>query len=400
MRFHPDVTGTAPLVTALATDLVKKGIEVIVIASQPHYGGSIPSKPGGVWLEKSVYEGVQLYRTRVRIPRNAGQLERSLNYLSYNLLCTFAAMTGRSCDVCLCISPPITVGMTGILVRHLRRTPLVFVVQDIWPDCLAAVGQLKSKWLLHVLQQVERLIYREAARLVVVSRGMKDYLVEQGVPARKVAVISNWADVDEIKPLPKNNGFRKRYGLGEDFVILFAGNIGFNSELEFVVDAAERLKTHPSIRILIVGEGNAKPALLQRAERLGVKNLQFLPRQPQEVVVHMLSACDLGLVTLNGKLGRLNVPSKTYPIMASARPVLASVGEDSEVYRLIQEADCGFWVPPGDSGALADAIARLSEQPDRLQSAGWNGREYVERYCNRARGVEEYLDLLEEVSGT
>jgi len=397
MRFHPDVTGTAPLVTALATDLVKKGAEVTVVASRPHYGVAAAGKPGGPWLESSNHDGVQVFRTRVHLPRNAGGLERSLNYLSYNLFSTIGALAGRRYDVCLCINPPVTVGMTGALVRLLRRTPMVFVVQDVWPDCLAAIGQLQSRSLFRVLQWLERLTYQAATRVVVVSDGMKEHLVEKGVPAGKVAVIPNWADVDETVPLPGNNQFRERYGLNGEFVALFAGNIGFTSQLDVVVDAANLLRDHPFIRILIVGEGNARQALVDRSAGLGLKNLQFLPRQRQEDVPQMLAACDVGLVTLNGGLGRLNVPSKTYPIMASARPVLASVGEDSEVCRLIRAADCGFWVPPGDSRALADAILRLAGQRDLLQSAGWNGRRYVEANCTRARGVEQYFNLLREV---
>jgi len=400
MRFHPDVTGTAPLVTALATDLVKKGADVTVIASRPHYGtNGTGASLGGMWFERSVHEGVRVYRTRVHVPRNTGAVHRSLNYLSYNLLSTIGAIAGSGYDVCLCVNPPITVGMTGMLVQLLRGTPLVFVVQDVWPDCLRAIGQLRSRALFRVFQLLEKMIYERATRVVVVSEGMKEHLLDKGVPAAKLAVIPNWADVEEIQPLPKKNPFRERYELNGEFVVLFAGNIGFNSQLDMVVDAARLLRDHRSIRILIVGEGNVKPALVRRAAELGVDNLQFLPRQRQEQVPEMLAACDLGLVTLNGKLGKLNVPSKTYPIMASARPVLASVGRDSEVCRLIQEADCGFWVPPDDSRKLADAILSLAGQPERLKSAGWNGRKYVEVNFTRARGVEQYFDLLREVGG-
>jgi colanic acid biosynthesis glycosyl transferase WcaI len=400
MRFHPDVTGTAPLVTALASDLVEKGDQVTVIASAPHYGlNGTPASCGKGSLRASDFQGVRVYRTWVHLPKDAGGRQRSLNYLSYNLLSTIRAPIGPRYDVCLCVAPPITVGLTGLLVQRLRGTPLVFVVQDVWPDCLEAIGQLRNPALIRTFRLVERIVYRKAARLVAVSEGMKEYLVTgKGVPAGKIAVIPNWADVQAIKPLPKDNAFRERHGLSDRFLVLFAGNIGFVSHLETVVEAANLLRGNSLVKILIVGEGNAKPELLRRAAELKLDNVLFLPRQPEEVVPQMLAACDLGLVTLHQKLGRLNVPSKTYPIMASARPVVAAVGQDSEVFRVISEGNCGFWVPPDDGPALADTIRSLACQPERLDWAGQNGRRYVEEHFTRERAVARYSDVLHEAA--
>src|SRR5262249_53622124 len=150
-----------------------------------------------------------------------------------------------------------------------------------------------------------------------------------------------------------------------------------------VLEAAKLLEDDSHIQFLIVGEGNAKPGLVSRANGLGLKNVRFLPTQSKEVLPEMLGAADLSLVTLNRHLGQLNVPSKTYSIMASARPVLASVPDDSEVARLIKVADCGLGVPPEDPCSLAQAIRSLANQPERLQLYGANGRRYVEEYLNR-----------------
>lgn len=122
---------------------------------------------------------------------------------------------------------------------------------------------------------------------------------------------------------------------------MFAGNIGFISVLDTVLDAARILKVLSDIQFLIVGEGNAKAALVKKAEDLALPNVLFLPTQPPAVLPEMLAAADVSLVTLDHRLGQLNVPSKTYNIMASGRPVLASVPADSEIARLVKKRTVG-----------------------------------------------------------
>src|SRR5262249_16268620 len=196
-------------------------------------------------------------------------------------------------------------------------------------------------------------------------------------------VIPNWANVEAIRPVERENSFREAHGLNGHFVVMFAGNLGFIAMLDQVLEAARLLEDEPHIQFLIVGEGNAKPGLVSRADELRLKNVRFLPTQPKDVLPEMLGAADLSLVTLNRHLGQLNVPSKIYSIMASARPVLASVPEDSEVARLVEVADCGLGVPPEDPHSLAQAIRSLSRQPEKLQLYGANGRRYVEEHLDR-----------------
>jgi colanic acid biosynthesis glycosyl transferase WcaI len=179
---------------------------------------------------------------------------------------------------------------------------------------------------------------------------------------------------------------------------MFAGNLGFIAMLDNVIEAARLLQDEPHIQFLIVGEGNAKPGLVSLASELGLKNVRFLPTQPKDVLPEMLGAADLSLVTLNRHLGQLNVPSKTYSIMASARPVLASVPGDSEIARLVRVADCGLGVPPEDPRALAEAIRSLSRQPEKLLGFGANGRRYVKAYLDRRGLTAQYHQLLSQVA--
>ncbi|MBS1790780.1 MAG: glycosyltransferase family 4 protein [Acidobacteria bacterium] len=399
MRFHPDLTGTGPLVTDLATDLVAMGNQVSVVTSMPHYGGKeIASEYRGKLIHRSNFQGVDLWRTFVYVPPNPSGFQRSINYLSYTLMSVVGGLMAEKPDVILCINPPITVGFSGWLVSLARRVPMVFNVQDVWPDCLVLIDQLRNPLLIRTFKHLEKFIYRASSRVTVLSEGMKENLLNKGVPEEKIEIIPNWANVETIRPVDKHNRFRVANGLNGDFVVMFAGNLGFIAMLENVVETARLLQHDPNIQFLIVGEGNAKPGLIHRANELGLNNIRFLPTQPKEMLPDMLGAADLSLVTLNKQLGQMNVPSKTYSIMASARPVLASVPLDSEIASLIKTANCGLGVPPEDPASLADAIQKLAGQPEQLCQFGVNGRRYVEEHLSRQKLTAKYNELLHEVA--
>jgi colanic acid biosynthesis glycosyl transferase WcaI len=401
MRFHPDLTGTGPLVTDLAQDLVSVGDEVSVVTSMPHYGRKgIPAGYKGKLIHRSTSHGVEVLRTWVYVPPSPRGFYRAVNYLSYTFMSVVAGILCDRPDVILCVNPPITVGFSGWVVSVIRHAPMVFNVQDVWPDCLEIIGQVRNPILIRIFRWLETFIYGISARITVLSQGMKQNLIEKGVDEEKIAVIPNWADVSYIEPCARNNGFRRTHDLGDRFLIMFAGNLGYISVLEMVLEAARLLKNDPDILFLIVGEGNAKRSLLERARALDLHNVRFLPTQPREVLPQMLGAADLALVTLDRRLGLLNVPSKIYPIMASSRPVLAAVPEDSEIAHLVKRTGCGVWVPPEDPSALVIAIRALSRDRELLEELGARGREHAVSQYSRQRITKKYHDLLREVART
>jgi colanic acid biosynthesis glycosyl transferase WcaI len=401
MRFHPDLTGTGPLVTDLAIHLAAMGDEVTVVTSMPHYGRrNIHSRYRGRLFQQENFQGVDVWRTFVYVPPNSKGFYRAINYLSYTFMSIIAGILCGPKDVILCVNPPITVGFSGWLVSLPHRTPMVYNIQDIWPDCIAIIGQLRSKMLFRIFQYLEKFLYKISARLTVLSPGMKQNLLNKGVSENKVVIIPNWADVDTIHPLPKENDFRAANELNGYFVVMFAGNLGFIAVLDTVLDAAKLLQDDTRIVFVIVGRGNAKPDLMKRTKLLHLTNVRFLPTQPKAILPQMLATADISLVTLDRRLGRLNVPSKTYNIMASSRPVLAAVPPDSEIACLVQKADCGVCVPPEDPESMAQAIKDMLRHPEALERYGKNGRRYVVENYSRNLLIRRYRELLHEVSAS
>lgn len=380
MRYQPDATGTAPLVTQLAQDLARDGAKVVVITSLPHYGrDSIHPdyREHQGFFHHSQEHGVEIIRTPVFVPRSRRILQRALNYLSYNLNSLAAGLLVRGVDVVLAVNPPITTTFSAWILSLLHRAPLIVGIQDIWPDCLIQVGQIKNKAVIMASKLLERIQYAVAKKVVVLSLGMKENLLLKEVQEEKIWVINNWADTDEVIPLPRENPFSLEQGLGDLFVVLFAGNHGYIGALECIIEAADLLKDHPEILFLLAGQGSVKGDLINLVKRKGINNVRFLPTQPKEKWLEMLAAADLGLVTLRKDLADLNVPSKVYTLMAAGRPILASVPETSEVVRLVQDANCGFTLAPENPAELARVILEIKHDKALLEKLGQNGREYL-----------------------
>ena len=397
MRYFPDATGTAPLVTQLAEDLAKEGLEVHVISSLPHYGRvSIHPdyKQGKGYFRRSREKGVDVLRTPVFVPRNRGIFQRALNYLSYNLNSLLAGLLVRDVDLVLAVNPPITTTFSAWILSILHRAPLIVGIQDVWPDCIIQVGQLKNRVLIWFSKILEQIQYRIAKYVVVLSNGMKENLIRKNVDSNKIAVIANWADLDVVIPLEKENRFSKTHKLDGKFVVLFAGNHGYISALECIIEAADIIRDQEDIIFLFVGEGSVKKEIMELAMKKGLENVKFLSTLPHNEWLEMMSASDLGLVTLRHDLAELNVPSKLYTLMAASVPILASVPEGSEVARIINDAGCGFITPAQEPLKLANQIRECWKMKNELDEMGNQGREYLLTHLNRKGQTEKYLELI------
>ncbi|MFP3854637.1 MAG: glycosyltransferase family 4 protein, partial [Anaerolineales bacterium] len=270
MRYAPDATGTGPLVTQLAEDLVAAGEQVSVITSVPHYGRSQVSKEYRQGLLSSKLEsGVSVWRTAAFPWWGGSILGRAIDYGLYTMLAFLAGLRVLKPDVILAVAPPITVGPLAWIISKLRGAPIAYNAQDIWPDGLVRMGRLRNLAAIRMFHWLEAWIYRMVDQILVVSEGMKQNLEEKGVSKGKIKVIPNWVDLDAIKPIPKDNSFCREHDLEDRFVVLFAGNLGYAAGLEVLLNAANYCQQHEEILFLLVGAGSAKKQLEEQAINRG-----------------------------------------------------------------------------------------------------------------------------------
>jgi len=396
LYFAPDIAANAVIMTELAEELSAMGHQVTVVTTFPHYAKNVIDRDYRWRLfQRDNHSSIKVIRTYLYTsPRKRNFLGRILSYISFNLLSTLVALLSGKHDIILAPSPPLTIGLSAYIISRVKRIPYVYSVQDIYPDVAIKLGILKNPFGKALFQRLERFVYTHARHITVLSEGFQTNLLRKGIPPQKLSVIPNFVDVDFIRPHHRNNTIRQRFGLDGRFVVLFAGNLGHSQGLEHVLMCAALLRDRDHIVFIIVGNGSRKHQLEKQALRMGLDNVRFFPFQRRQEVPDIYSAADVALVTLRKGIAFESFPSKTYSIMASARPILAAVDPGSDVWNLVEQTRCGLCVEPENPQALAEAVLILYEDTTLRGTLARNGRKYVVRYHNRQVVAGEYYELL------
>lgn len=398
-NYHPEPIGIAPLMTELAEGLVKRGHQVRVITGMPNYPQRqiYPEYQGQFYCTEN-RNGVMIQRSYMWVKPRPNLLDRLLLDGSFVLTSFVQALRGWRPDLILLTVPPLPVCVPAALLGWLYNCPIVLNVQDILPEAAVQVGLLKNKLMIRVFEALERFAYRTAHTVSVIADGFVENLERKGVAIDKIACIPNWVDTNFIRPLPQeNNAFRDAHQLTDKFVVLYAGNIALTQGLETVIQAAAQLRHLPDIVFLIVGEPRAIAKLKQESEACGVDNVVLLPFQPREKLPEMLAAANVGLIVQKRNVVAFNMPSKTQVLLASGRPIVASVPNTGTAAKAIEKSRGGMVVEPEDPTQLAEAILQLYQNPELAQSLGKQGRQYaIDRYSFE-QALNHYEALFTQV---
>lgn len=401
IQFPPDVNSTGLLMSKLCAGLLGQGHQVSVITTFPHYEKfRVWEEYRGKLFERGTYEGMDVTRLYVYASGNKqNMIERLLSYLSFAALATlFGVFSRKKYDVILCTNGSFFSGIAAHMIATAKGIPFVYNVQDLYPETPVMAGQLRSRFAISVLEKIERFMYRKAAHISVITRSFRDNISAKGISPTKISIVPNFVETSFIKPLPKVNPFSQQLGLADKFVVAHAGNVGYVYDLEGLLDAAALVKHQPDIHFLIVGDGVMRPKLEEKARKLGLSNVSFLPFQPHESLPWLRATCDVQVALYRQGSSRYSMPSKVYEIMASGRPLLASADVNSDVWRLIDDTGCGICVEPHDPEKLAASILRLYGDRSLRDAMGERGRQQAEQHYSRDVIVALYGDLLERVA--
>ncbi len=393
--YAPEDVSAAVLITELATDLVERGHRVTVVTGAPNYPyGRVFEGYRNKLHAVEILDGVRVVRTWSFISPSKKLWPRLFHYGTYSASSFYGGLFAGRPDVIVSYSPPLPLGLSAWALSRIFRVPWALQIEDLYPDAAIAAGVMTNRLVISFFLGMEKFLYQRAQRISVISKSFYQTLLTKGIPGSRIEIIPVWADPNEVRPMEKQNAFRRAHGLDDKFVVMYAGNIGLTSSLEDVLHAAEILRAQKDIQFVIVGEGVRKEALVAEMQSRQLTNVLFLPFQPRERFPEMLAAADLSLVTLNAGAAHSSMPSKIFNVMASARPILAVTPPGSEIQQIVAEAACGWNVPPRSPEKLAEAVIQLKLQDDALIQMGKNGRVCLEKKFSRAYCIEKFERML------
>jgi len=399
-NYHPEPIGIAPLMTELAEGLVTRGHEVRVITGMPNYPQRqvYPEYKGKLYCTEE-RNGVIIQRSCVWTRPQPGLLSRMLLDGSFVVSSLIQALRGWRPDAILLTVPPLPVSVPAALLGWFYSCPIVLNLQDILPDAAVHVGLLTNKQAIRVFEGLEKFAYHTAHTISVITDGFTDNLTAKGVPAKKIRCIPNWVDVKFVRPLPKlDNTFRKTHDLKDKFVVMYSGNIALTQGLKTVIRAAAHLSHITEIVFVIVGEPQALAVLEETCIEHKLENVRLLPFQPRGQLPEMLAAADVGLVMQKSNVVSFNMPSKIQVLLASGRPIIASVPSDGTAARAIRQSSGGMVVEPERPDKLAEAILHLQENSAEAEALGLQGRRYAVLNYSFEQALSRYEELFYQIT--
>jgi colanic acid biosynthesis glycosyl transferase WcaI len=398
--YSPDIGSGAPLITLLCEELIQRGHEVIVITSVPHFkSGKVEHGYRRKFFWKSIENGVTITRVAVPSLNRAKLRNRFIQFICFQIGSTLASMT-KKYDVALITNPAIETLIPFVWHSIIRNKPTVWSVFDVYPDVGIKLGIFRSKAVIGIVSYIERICLQHSSYVQIISNSFRPGLNKLDVPDSKMALIPIWVDTTFIFPLPHENRFSNEHHLENQFIVLYAGNIGLSQGLEQVLTAAEILKNQKKLQFIFVGGGAGLAQLQSEVQQRKMTNVQFIPYQPRERLPEVLASANVSLVILKRGIGFDSLPSKTFSALASGRPIIASVDRESETCRLIQQAEAGICIPPDNPSKLVESILKLMGDEDLCTSLGSNGRVWAEKYHSVRSAANQFEELFSKAIKT
>jgi colanic acid biosynthesis glycosyl transferase WcaI len=395
--YRPDGGPAAPLYTMLSEELVRRGHDVTVITSVPHYpSGLVPLSYRKKRFRYTKENGVCIIRVPLPSVNRSDLKSRLLQYGAFQLGSVWAGRMVQF-DVVLSHSSALETWLPLMFFAVLRKKPAIYSIHDMYPNIGVKMGIFRQNWIIKLVGMLEKSCIDHARRVRILSQSFFPELQRLNIPESKIVLIYDWVETDAIKPLPRDNRFARNHGLAEWFTVLYAGNLGLPQGLETLIRAAHLLRGVTGLRFVLIGDGAARQSLMELVAELKLGNVSFLPYQPREYMPEVLASADIALVSLKRGTGIGALPSKTFGIMASGRPVIAAVDKGSDTWDLVQRSRSGLCIEPEDPEQLAEAVLVLKCDALLREELGQNGRAYALSHHSVGSAADAFERIFAEI---
>ena len=382
-NFPPEVNAPASRTFEHCREWVKHGEQVTVITCAPNFpkGRVFEGYRNLLWQEEEM-DGIRVIRVWTYIAANEGFFKRVIDYLSFMLAGSLAALFVRRVDVVIGTSPQFFTACAALATGFCKRVPWVFELRDLWPESIKAVGAMRDTLVIRLLEKVESFLYRKACLIVTVTNGLRQTLMQRGVEGAKIDVVTNGVDLSNFSLQPKDEQLLLALGLQGKFVAGYIGTHGMAHALDTLLDAAFLLMQTPgaeNVMFLFLGSGARKVELIERARKQGLLNVLFLDTVPRGEVARYWSLLDVSVIHLRKiELFTSAIPSKLFECMGMGIPVLHGVaGESADI---VMREQVGEVFESENAPQLAECVLRLRDDESRYQQLRRNALDAAQRY--------------------
>jgi glycosyltransferase involved in cell wall biosynthesis len=386
--YYPEEISTGYYLTSIAEGLAQN-YRVKVICGQPNYASRGTRAAKHEWRH-----GVEIFRiASTTLDKNVIPF-RLLNMLTLSLSMLWLSIrTFRKNDRVLVVTAPPSLPFITALASLFKSANYTLLLHDCYPEVLVAVGKLKpNSPVSKIVNLLNSWLYKHASKIIVVGRDMNELLRNKTAGLRiPIVFIPNWADLESVYPTPREeNSLLSDLGIADKFVFMYAGNIGHPTDIESIIECADRLKHEADFHFVFVGSGAKSRWLRHQVERRELKNVTILGQRPRQEQIVFLNACDVGLVSLVKNMWGTAMPSRTYNILAAGKPILALTDDGSELARVIEEEGVGWHTRPGNVDELQAKIFEIYQNRERLREMGSRARDAALNKYSRASAIERY----------
>lgn len=397
--FSPDGVSTAYLYNDLAKGFKEAGHEVVVLTTTPHFNplaDVLKKQPlkkrffGSFYV--SDFNGIKVYH--IPLKKYKRVVLRLASFVYWHKMSFLVGLFLRKFDFILSPSPPLTNGFIAILLAKLKGAKVIYNVQEVYPDLLVNQGYLKSSFAIGFLKWLERFIYKGSHLVTTIDQSFYNTLLPRVKEKEKLKIIPNFVDTDLYKPVLDNDPlenhslFKKEAG---HLNVMYAGNIGEAQEWDLLLEVASTLRAE-KITFWLIGEGAKKQYVEEQIKEQELFNMRLFPYQDRALMPALNLFADLHFISLAKKVEFEGFPSKTYTIMASARPILAVASEKTPLYEFLKGKDCALLFSQRDAAKISSSLKGFIGNQEQLKTYGSNGVHFIKQHYTKEVVVEKYLN--------
>ena len=399
--FSPDGVSTAYLYNDLALGFQKRGYEVCVLTTTPHFNlieGALNKQPLqkrflGLFYQ-SDFNGIKVYH--IPLKKHKSILLRMFSFIYWHKMSFFVGLFLKRPDVILTPSPPLTSGLLAILLAKLKGTKTIYNVQEIYPDLLINLGHLKNTFLINFLKRLERFVYNSSNAVTTIDKQFYNIIKPRIKQEKSLHIIPNFVDTDlyvreSSTKLPAEFLSEPRF-----INMLYAGNIGFAQEWDLVLNLAKEIRDE-SITIWIIGEGVKKEYLKSQIEKHQLSNIKLLPYQDRKYMPAINLFADFHFIAMDKSMENEGFPSKVYSIMASGRPLVVVSSEQTPIINFLKGTHTALLVIDHSVSSFKEAVLKLANDKELRIEMGKNGRKIIEEKFTKVHIIDQYIELTKNL---